>query len=254
MIFENSELVFRVIDVLRIDQRNVKKYNENRHFCALSFREQSDACITCGGKALFLREGAVTFFPADVDYEREATVDRMTAIHFELFNYTAKEIESFVTARPQEMGQLFAAAYAEWMKNRADRQYRATALLNGIFAELTGEYLKRDGGHSPLVRRAVKYIELHFTDPGLTIPQIALHLNICEVYLRRLFRQELSMTPKQYVAGLRMQYAASLVTSGYYTVAEVAKKAGFLDEKYFSSAFKKAMGCPPSRYLYAFEE
>ena len=70
----------------------------------------------------------------------------------------------------------------------------------------------------------------------------------------QIFREEMNLSPKQYLTSLRLHYAASLLDSGYYTVTEVAKRAGFEDEKYFSTVFRQAMGVSPSRYQYSFTE
>lgn len=253
MIFENNQLVFRVIDVLHISHRNVKMTTANRHFCALSFREQSDARIFSGGRVLNMRAGSVTFFPAEVDYYREAGVDEIMVFHLELNNYSSQAIETFVTNQPDTIAPLFQAAYKEWRKNLPDRQYRVTAILYRLFAELYSEYAQRRGGYSPLVEQAVQYIAAHFTQPDLTVARLARQVGVCEVYLRRLFQQELHTSPKQYMMQLRMQYALSLLGTGYYAVGEVARKCGFNDEKYFATAFKRAAGCSPSRYVYTFE-
>lgn len=254
MIFENSQLVFRVIDVLSISSGHVRMVNTNRHFCALSFRKKTDAHISWGDQQMDMQPYSVTFFPADVDYTREATVDEMMVIHFELFNYTGKDIETFVTVNPDAILAQFQAAFDEWKKNHPSRQYRVTALLCNIFAQLYEEYEQRRGNHSPLLARALQFIGAHYTQSGLTVDQIARHVGICPVYLRKIFREEMNLSPKQYLTSLRLHYAASLLDSGYYTVTEVAKRAGFEDEKYFSTVFRQAMGVSPSRYQYSFTE
>lgn len=38
-----------------------------------------------------------------------------------------------------------------------------------------------------------------YSDPGLTVSQMARRAGVCEVYLRRVFQQELQLTPKQYL-------------------------------------------------------
>lgn len=254
MIFENSQLVFRVIDVLNIANGHVRMENTNRHFCALSFREKTDARITWGEKQMRMQPHSVTFFPAELDYCREATVDEMIVIHFELFNYSGREIETLITENPDAVRAQFQAACDEWKKNRPDRQYKVTAMLCNLFAQLYTEYRQRREAHHPLLVKAMRYMEGHYTRPGLTVEQTARHVGICEVYLRKLFRQELQLSPKQYLTRLRLHYAASLLDSGYYSVTEVSKRAGFEDEKYFSTVFRKAMGCSPSRYQYSFTE
>lgn len=254
MIFENSQLAFRVVDVLSINNLNVRRDNRNRHFCALSFREETDAILRWRSKELVMQPHSVTFFPADVDYYREATVDRMIVFHLELYNHSSQDIETFVTDRPEEISARFHAAYREWLKNRPDRQYRVTGMLYELFAELYTEYARREGEQSPLVAQAVRYLSRHFTQPTLTVPEVAREIGVSESYLRRLFQQELKISPKGYISRLRLQYAASLLDSGYYSVTEVAKRSGFTDEKYFAVAFKRAMGCSPSHYVYQFTD
>lgn len=254
MFFENGEMTFRVIDVLRIEQRNVRKMNSNRHFSALSFREQSDAVIAYSQGRIQMKPGAVTFFPADVDYERAASVDQMTVVHFELLNCAAREIESFVTGQPQRLAALFAEIYAEWLRNRPDRQYRVNALFYALFTEIYGECSERLVRRSPLMSRALKYIDAHFAQPELTVARLAREVGVCEVYLRRIFRQEMGESPRRYINSMRLRHAASLITSGYYSVGEAARQAGYTDEKYFSVAFRRAMGCSPSQYSYQYKE
>lgn len=49
--------------------------------------------------------------------------------------------------------------------------------------------------------------------------------------------------------GLRMEGAMRLLLRGEHTVREVAFLSGFSDEKYFSRAFRKHYGKPPSSFL-----
>ena len=42
MIFEKETIAFQILDVLYLDQENIKMYNLNRNFDALSFRYRSE--------------------------------------------------------------------------------------------------------------------------------------------------------------------------------------------------------------------
>ncbi|MBN8216074.1 MAG: AraC family transcriptional regulator [Spirochaetes bacterium] len=66
-------------------------------------------------------------------------------------------------------------------------------------------------------------------------------------YLSALFRKHLSTTPVAYLAELRFREARRLLAQGGKGVGEVARFAGFSDPLYFSRAFKKRYGIPPSR-------
>lgn len=252
MFFDNAHLSFRVVDVLHIHSSSFRHESTNRHFCALSFRMETDAVIHCRGKDIHMQPHSISFFPADMDYCREASKDHMVVVHFDLINDTPSEMETFVTAHPQEMQAQFLALYDMWMKNRPNRQYLVTGMLYQLFAEIYMERLDHTTGRHPLLMKATRYMSRHFAESGLTIPAVAAHVGISESYLRRLFQQELLVSPKQYLLRQRVQQAVSLLGCGYYSVREVAHLVGFADEKYFSVVFRKAIGCPPSRYAYCF--
>ncbi|MBQ8040550.1 MAG: helix-turn-helix transcriptional regulator [Lachnospiraceae bacterium] len=55
------------------------------------------------------------------------------------------------------------------------------------------------------------------------------------------------MSPKQYLIQLRMNRALELLTKNEISVKEISFACGFTDEKYFSRAFKKRYGYPPSQ-------
>jgi AraC-like DNA-binding protein len=46
----------------------------------------------------------------------------------------------------------------------------------------------------------------------------------------------------------RLQYAATMLASGKYSVADVAYQVGYSDPKYFSSCFAEKYGMSPSQY------
>ena len=75
-----------------------------------------------------------------------------------------------------------------------------------------------------------------------------------EVYFRKLFKEEYGISPQKYIINLRMQYAKGLISTGYYSLNEVAYMSGYTDYKYFSVEFKKSMGVSPSEYLYNYEK
>ncbi len=68
-------------------------------------------------------------------------------------------------------------------------------------------------------------------------------------YLRKLFKKEVGATPLEYMTGLRMKKAETMLTAMWtkdYSVAEIALLCGFDDALYFSRVFKKHFGCSPT--------
>lgn len=88
-----------------------------------------------------------------------------------------------------------------------------------------------------------------FTDPDFLLREAMEKIPLNSDHLRRRFKAELGMTPGEYLTYLRMEYAKKrLNRDEKLTVAEVAFRAGYYDPLYFSRAFKKYTGVPPSQW------
>ena len=65
---------------------------------------------------------------------------------------------------------------------------------------------------------------------------------------RREWKKIYSESPLQYHISIRFYYAKEYLTSGYYTVSEIAQKCGFDDVSYFVRFFKRQAGLTPGEY------
>ena len=252
MIFSRNDLTFRLIEVLEIRETNVKKRSEERHFSALSFRRDSDAEIHVSDGCVPMQNGSVSFFPADLNYMRTAGRDEMIVIHFEVYNYGGHDLETYVTEDFDCTDRLFREIHDIWKRDTPDRYYLATEQLYRIFSHLLSDCRLRDSAETAVVRKAKEIMQHTYSDPCFSMKELAKELGVSQEYVRRVFRTGTGLSPKEYLQQLRFRRAAALLTSGYYTVRQVAEMCGFLDEKYFSTAFRKATGVPPSKYNYRF--
>jgi AraC-like DNA-binding protein len=64
--------------------------------------------------------------------------------------------------------------------------------------------------------------------------------------LFRKFKAITGCSPSEYVKNYKLQYAATLLKSGKYSVADVAYEVGFSDPKYFGSCFSEKFNMAPS--------
>lgn len=80
-----------------------------------------------------------------------------------------------------------------------------------------------------------------------TLAQLAEIAGVSPEYLRRLSLQENGCAPMHHVVRLRMQQAISLLSKGY-KIEAVAREVGYENAFAFSTAFKRIMGIPPSRF------
>ena len=102
--------------------------------------------------------------------------------------------------------------------------------------------------------KIAEYANHHFSDPTLSLTDIAGELGYDPKYLSALFRAKRGITFTQYLRSLRIKHAAFLFEEGVESVKSVAMLSGFSDALYFSKIFKQETGLTPSEYLRRIEE
>ena len=113
-----------------------------------------------------------------------------------------------------------------------------------IFTEMSSEYIPSSGGTK--LEPAVRYINEHYTENNIKIPDLASLCGMSENYFRRLFTKKFGISPVKYINERRINYASDFLKSGLYSVSEVALLSGFDDLGYFSRTYKKVKGEMPS--------
>jgi len=252
LIFENEDLAFLVLDVLYLDQGNIKTYNHGRNFDALSFRYKADVTIEYQNKQIELVDNSICFFPAVVNYTRIAKEDKLIVIHFKTFNYLSNEIEEFHPTKPQKYRALFEEMLNCWNAKGISYKHETASILNRIFAELYKDNKKAQNSTSKIYR-SIQYIEENCYKKEFSLLDAVKKSYISETYFRKIFEKEYGISPKKYVIKRRIKYATSLIISGYYTLQEVSELCGYNDYKHFSVEFKKVIGVSPSKYTYNYK-
>jgi len=95
------------------------------------------------------------------------------------------------------------------------------------------------------LRRAVGFISAHCDDP-ITIAAVAREAGLSESRLYALFKAELRVSPKRYIARQRMQRAALLLEQSRLPIAEIALRVGYGDQSAFTRAFHRETGVSPA--------
>jgi AraC-like DNA-binding protein len=80
------------------------------------------------------------------------------------------------------------------------------------------------------------------------IETIAQTLGLNRKYLSKMFKQEMGITPQQYLIQFRMNRACELLQNPILTVGEVASSVGYADQLLFSKIFKRTMAVSPREY------
>ncbi len=101
-------------------------------------------------------------------------------------------------------------------------------------------------GTDPRISRVLRFIESNLTRPIL-ISELAREAGVSEPQFRRIFRQTMSLGPKEYLLRERMNYARRILKSEALRVGEVADLLQFETVYQFSNQYKKVHGHSPGQ-------
>lgn len=125
-------------------------------------------------------------------------------------------------------------------------------LVLSALGELIASYMivyRSNSEFSEPVEQIRGIIIRNYAQPDFALDEAIRGMPFNYDYLRKLFKKEMGATPLEYMTGLRMKKAETMLTAMWtkdYSVAEIALLCGFDDALYFSRVFKKHFGCSPT--------
>ena len=105
----------------------------------------------------------------------------------------------------------------------------------------------RASGSPSWLQRAREYIHDHATDPA-RVTDVAEAAQVHPVYLARVFRDRLGLSPGEYLRRVRVRRAMEMMAKGDRGLAAIASGSGFCDQSELTHAFRRETGTTPSRY------
>jgi AraC family L-rhamnose operon transcriptional activator RhaR len=99
----------------------------------------------------------------------------------------------------------------------------------------------------PAVADCIARIEAEAARPW-RLDELAQGVNLDPAYLGRLFRRSVGLSPLDFLARVRAEHAAALLTRTQLPVARVGATVGWPDPTYFARRFRTLSGLTPSEY------
>ncbi len=126
---------------------------------------------------------------------------------------------------------------------------RVSALLQMAFSELIEENgrCNSNSNYSEYIKQAINYIQANI-NKNISVNEIADYLSLNRSYFSIMFKNELNVSPKEYIKNHKIGKACQLLNNTDLSIKEVAYSVGFNDPLYFSREFKKVMGYPPKKH------
>ena len=246
--FIDTNPVFEISEVLKERRAAVGFKTKKRHISFISCRTEGGAVFYTDGSSITAKEGDILFIPQQSEYSQRTDGETVITVHLKLYSDITEKIE-LVTLKSRERAvRYFEDIYNEWTAKLPGYRQRAAAVLYSLIADIKSEKsFSKDNSYSKIVA-SVTYMKSHFYLPELQIAEIAAKSNISEIYFRKIWEKYFNLTPAQYITKLRIDYARELLLGSDCLVREIAERAGFPNEKYFSARFKAITGITPSEY------
>ncbi len=207
------------------------------------------------GSSLTAREGDIIFYPKNSYYDsvwEDVNNSGQIVIKFIIADSGGAQIsfgeniclvynDKYNIYRTQ-----FENILAVWNGGEIGFRIKCHSIFLDIYHRISLEMLKTvyKSRHSSIYK-AVLWIENNYLEE-VSSEKLAGMCNMCGSNFRRLFSMQLGMPPGRYRNTLRMKKSFELISSGSYTVSEVASLMNFNDVSYFNKMFNRHFGCNPT--------
>lgn len=249
--FNSERFDFKILSVLQLRFPISDRHSPARSYHALIFRICGKAEVVRGDDRIRLSKNDVTFVPKGCEYHINTLSDEeVIVIHFHADFAQTPRICNMHSTYPDAFVSLFEKLLLTWQNRPCGSVYRMDALFLSILEqiELQSAEMHMDS-FSARIRHCVDTMHANIANPALSVDILAAEAGYCPSYFRRIFHDEMGVSPKKYLIDIRIRHAVALLESGYYSVEQVSELSGFTDAKYFSTAFKRVTGKSPSSYL-----
>lgn len=128
------------------------------------------------------------------------------------------------------------------IKNTLVIKSKFCSLLNSLISHMYSDLYY--SGQQSSVYNAVKYIEDNL-NVSFYIPELAKKCAMSESAFRRAFKENIGMSPIEYINKLKIQKAKQLLKIPEITINSICEQLNFYDMSYFYKIFKKETGVTP---------
>ena len=105
----------------------------------------------------------------------------------------------------------------------------------------------RRNARQQAVYQAIQYIQENYQNK-IYLKDIAAACSMSTSECCRIFRQQLDISPREYVVKYRINQSLELLEDPQLSVTQICDRVGFENHSYFTKTFRKIMNCTPREY------
>ena len=123
-----------------------------------------------------------------------------------------------------------------------------TQVHNILIGALAYRDSQANSQYTMMAQQVHDYIDQHYSDPSLSLNEVARQVNLSPSHFSTVFSQETGQTFKEYLTEARMRRAKELLRSTTLRSSEISYQIGYSDPHYFSYVFRKQTGLSPKEF------
>jgi AraC-like DNA-binding protein len=230
-----------------------KAYNkiQSRKTHGFIFKIEGYTEYEINGKKLRANEGDLIFLPKGACYEYVSNSTVYTSINFEA-DIDDPEVAIYSLKDFAAANSMLRSFSETWNLGNDSDKYKCISDLYALISYISriDHSESEERGKYRIIEPSLNYLRKHIFDQDLKVSSLHRLCGISDTYFRRLFLLKFNMTPQKYITGERLSRAKLIIESGDYdNLSAVSESVGFADPLYFSKAFKKHYGFPPSELV-----
>lgn len=105
--------------------------------------------------------------------------------------------------------------------------------------------------HTHKINKSAAFIQYYINQnyrEDITLDKLAEAGHINKYYLGHIFKQDIGVSPIEYLNRVRIREAKKLLETTNYSIADISDFTGFSSQSFFAQSFKRLTGTTPTRY------
>lgn len=143
----------------------------------------------------------------------------------------------------------------EDMRNATELKYGRELRLQGLLIMFLSELIEEAGKNVIIssnykemyIKKSIQFIETNYSSK-ISISEMAKSVGLNKNYFSTFFRENIGITPQQYIIKYRINKACELMCNQGLTIGDISRSVGYDDTLGFSKIFKKEKGVSPTTY------
>lgn len=225
-----------------------KSYMVSRPWHGIAFSLGGELVYICNNVKIPLKSNNIVYLPKESTYD----IRCINGGNFAVINFQAEQdiaVQNFKTTEAtaiEIIRRVFFVMNKVFLRGFVQHRAEILSYAYKIFSLIADYELQ---SVSPILSRALEYIDQNLHNPQLSNSSIAKLLHISEVYLRKLFANTLSVSVKKYIVDKRIEKAKALMLESTLSITDISQLCGYSNVYYFSHSFKEKVGLTPTEYL-----